>query len=1204
MADYAQIASVIIQRKREDGSLRRWEFLLSERGGDPDTLSIPIEGEVYIDDGSEGADLAKSIVPARVSFSLKDKSALAGRLIDSGYRQFKLVINELESGDEAFSGYILDEFHEYDIFNSVKVVSFVATGQLGELQKNPAGLSTHSIMTEFQLAGQDMELERPVDFYTGWRHDGQAVDDPIPNYISINEVTMLGGERGSRLEVIKQMCQQFNFQVFQRKGRLVVADVHELMTNPEAVNTYRNTSSTNFTQETTDVLIELDENNTIRFPKGKAAPRIVSVVQQMVMPRRRIFTGPSIADQLIDFQDTSFTAETEGLAVAGEIFRLETASGRLKANSPLSSPVSGQFKALQIIFESALDGTVYYYNSTTGSWSETEFYVDPQFSFFTLETAGQEFTWSYIPRDLPPIPDDEMGKVRIEAHFQISAVDGDPSDVIENFITEIRLSVKLNESSDNVYYPYAATAAGAGELLVFNFYQGDDLDYAANQAISVFHPGQGSTIEASEWVDGAGTDSFGAISAARKADLLLGRSDRIHVIVRDTIPVDMLSVIDFTEGGQTKRCRPVAIRHALFAGFIEVWMKPAPGEAYDQNEGYTLAEAKGTMGSSGGGTGSAGSGGGFFLNPAIDFATLDQRYLRQSQHLLDGDVAAIRRTLGISFSHESLGITIDDLNGNYTELNLRLTEPIRTYVEHIVLNKEELSEEWGGRYPITPFDPDYEEGVDDPEERVQSYGPGVVSVPIAPQRIVAPAGSDLLLSGAQKEVDALKMEAHVNYAGGDAYSALFMKSEIETNANGLATAATALTAIENHVNLAGGSAYSALNMEARLTTTEDGLDTQGIALTALENHVNLAGGSAYSALNMESRITVTDGQITEISSKAALVVGAGGAVGSINLTADGLTGFSQISLKASQLLLNGVVFDDGAGLIRSTDFDALNEVGWRLTGGSSSKMEISNIEIWGGSIKGITFTGGQIGAVRILSSLPGSGAYNGEVVYLTSDEKIYRWNGSDWIKAVDGGDLVENSVTAQAISVVTLSAINTSTGNLSVTGTLLLGGNGLMTNDDDDFSISDDGIGVAASSAFDGRRAFRLYSGSTVQAEMWYQSSGSNKFYLNSRQGIEITAGYLESANPANGASITIRAYHFLNLGGNIFLDAELDLTLQSGRHANFQVSNDFTLDANNIVFDASGRIVFLLDSLPTSDPLYLGQVWRSSGQLMVSETT
>lgn len=81
------------------------------------------------------------------------------------------------------------------------------------------------------------------------------------------------------------------------------------------------------------------------------------------------------------------------------------------------------------------------------------------------------------------------------------------------------------------------------------------------------------------------------------------------------------------------------------------------------------------------------------------------------------------------------------------------------------------------------------------------------------------------------------------------------------------------------------------------------------------------------------------------------------------------------------------------------------------------------------------------GGYEIVASLPVTNLFSGRLVFLTTDQKLYRYTGSAWSKAVDGGDisagtvttnaLAAGSVTAAIISVTQLSAIAANLGTVT-----------------------------------------------------------------------------------------------------------------------------------------------------------------------------
>lgn len=76
-------------------------------------------------------------------------------------------------------------------------------------------------------------------------------------------------------------------------------------------------------------------------------------------------------------------------------------------------------------------------------------------------------------------------------------------------------------------------------------------------------------------------------------------------------------------------------------------------------------------------------------------------------------------------------------------------------------------------------------------------------------------------------------------------------------------------------------------------------------------------------------------------------------------------------------------------------------------------------------------TSEAVGGIVVVASLPVSGMVEGDVVYLTTDKKIYRYNGTTWTAAVDGGDILANTVTAQKMNVANLAAISANLGAIT-----------------------------------------------------------------------------------------------------------------------------------------------------------------------------
>jgi hypothetical protein len=92
---------------------------------------------------------------------------------------------------------------------------------------------------------------------------------------------------------------------------------------------------------------------------------------------------------------------------------------------------------------------------------------------------------------------------------------------------------------------------------------------------------------------------------------------------------------------------------------------------------------------------------------------------------------------------------------------------------------------------------------------------------------------------------------------------------------------------------------------------------------------------------------------------------------------------------------------------------------------------------------------------EIVGSLPVTNLFVGRVVFLTTDAKLYRYDGSNWVRSVDGADLVANSVqtnalgagavTAAKASITTLSSLSANLGTVTA-GVVQSAGGGYIAN--------------------------------------------------------------------------------------------------------------------------------------------------------------
>jgi len=133
--------------------------------------------------------------------------------------------------------------------------------------------------------------------------------------------------------------------------------------------------------------------------------------------------------------------------------------------------------------------------------------------------------------------------------------------------------------------------------------------------------------------------------------------------------------------------------------------------------------------------------------------------------------------------------------------------------------------------------------------------------------------------------------------------------------------------------------------------------------------------------------------------------------------------------------------------LRSVDYSG-NKSGY------TSPVNTTSLNVTEGDLDPSIVTG-----IEVVSTLPASG-YEGQVVYLTTDEKLYRYNGSDWTVAVDGTDITANSITGGKIEA---GAIGTSLlavgaiGGTVVTGTKIYHGAGTFNSSGTPFYLDSGG---------------------------------------------------------------------------------------------------------------------------------------------------
>jgi len=122
-----------------------------------------------------------------------------------------------------------------------------------------------------------------------------------------------------------------------------------------------------------------------------------------------------------------------------------------------------------------------------------------------------------------------------------------------------------------------------------------------------------------------------------------------------------------------------------------------------------------------------------------------------------------------------------------------------------------------------------------------------------------------------------------------------------------------------------------------------------------------------------------------------------------NLTADNITAGT---IDADRLSVDGVTIDtNGTGqlIIKDGGVDSTQLADGAVTAGKIGNGEVSIAKF----ASGIT-------PVQVVDTLPGT-ATQGDQAFLTTDNKLYRYNGTAWVNAVDGADVTSGTLPASAI---------------------------------------------------------------------------------------------------------------------------------------------------------------------------------------------
>lgn len=202
-------------------------------------------------------------------------------------------------------------------------------------------------------------------------------------------------------------------------------------------------------------------------------------------------------------------------------------------------------------------------------------------------------------------------------------------------------------------------------------------------------------------------------------------------------------------------------------------------------------------------------------------------------------------------------------------------------------------------------------------------------------------------------------------------------STLSTN---LAAEITARTAADTTLN-------TAITTEATARSSADSALT-----TAINAEVTRAqAAEATLTTNLAAEVTARTNAITTINATLAGLGGGGG--GSTYLDPD--TGIAVYNTLPGAVTADQIIFNRADGKL----YKGVGGVWVEAVAYTGVAVTVAD-----GSITTAKFASG-IAPVEIWSSLPTSGNYKGRTGYLTTDDKIYRHNGTSFITGINGSDL-------------------------------------------------------------------------------------------------------------------------------------------------------------------------------------------------------
>lgn len=285
------------------------------------------------------------------------------------------------------------------------------------------------------------------------------------------------------------------------------------------------------------------------------------------------------------------------------------------------------------------------------------------------------------------------------------------------------------------------------------------------------------------------------------------------------------------------------------------------------------------------------------------------------------------------------------------------------------------------------------------------------------------------------------------------------------NATSLATPSTLVlrdvsgNATFTSIALTGGTISGApsnptdIPNKAYVDAVATGLAVHNPAVAATTANITLAGGAPSTldgvTLSTSNRILVKNQTDAKENGIYTVSVLGSGANGTWVRATDADTGSELVS--GSYIFISGGTTYSNASFVMTTPGAitiGVSDINWSLYSQITNILasniigQIVTAQIQDAALTTAKFAAG-ITPVEIVGALPGSGNYAGRTVYLTTDAKLYRYNGSSFVASIPTTDLTGQITTTQ----ITDNAVTTAKVNAGAVTTAKLAAGAVTANE-------------------------------------------------------------------------------------------------------------------------------------------------------------